>query len=157
MGPQGPSFLAFSHEEQASLVAQWERICLPMQEMWVPSLVREDPLEKEIATHSSILAWGIPWTEEPGITVRHDLVTKQCHLKNAHGALEMLLGSSSHAAANRARQAGTPASPGGELAGGPCEWGWALPSVVSRAPPPSSQNRALPPPRPSGSQRATLP
>ena len=40
--------------------------------------------------------------------VRHDLVTKQSHLKNAHGALEMLLGSSSHTAASRARQAGTP-------------------------------------------------
>ena len=37
-----------------------------MQENWVPSLGREDPLEKRIATHSSILAWRIPWTEEPG-------------------------------------------------------------------------------------------
>ena len=37
-----------------------------MQEMWVCSLGREDPLEKEMATHSSILAWEIPWTEEPG-------------------------------------------------------------------------------------------
>ena len=37
-----------------------------MQETQVPSLVGEDPLEKEIATHSSILAWEIPWTEEPG-------------------------------------------------------------------------------------------
>ena len=36
------------------------------QEMRVRSLVQEDPLEKEIATHSSILIWGIPWTEEPG-------------------------------------------------------------------------------------------
>ena len=36
------------------------------QEMQVPSLVREDPLEKEMATHSSVLAWEIPWTEEPG-------------------------------------------------------------------------------------------
>ena len=36
-----------------------------MQETWVQSLVQEDPLEKEMATHSSILAWGIPWTEEP--------------------------------------------------------------------------------------------
>ena len=35
------------------------------QEMWVPSLGREDPLEKEMATHSSVLAWEIPWTEEP--------------------------------------------------------------------------------------------
>ena len=34
-----------------------------MQETWVRSLVQEDPLEKEMATHSSILAWGIPWTE----------------------------------------------------------------------------------------------
>ena len=37
-----------------------------MQEMWVQSLDREDPLEKEMATHSSMLAWEIPWTEEPG-------------------------------------------------------------------------------------------
>ena len=37
-----------------------------MQETWVQSLSREDPLEKEMATHSSILAWRIPWTEEPG-------------------------------------------------------------------------------------------
>ena len=36
------------------------------QEMRVPSLGWEDPLEKEMATHSSILAWRIPWTEEPG-------------------------------------------------------------------------------------------
>ena len=34
--------------------------------MWVQSLGKEDPLEKEIATHWSILAWKIPWTEEPG-------------------------------------------------------------------------------------------
>ena len=37
-----------------------------MQETWVQSLGQEDPLEKEMATHSSILAWRIPWTEEPG-------------------------------------------------------------------------------------------
>ena len=36
------------------------------QEMWVPSLGWEDPLEEEMATHSSILVWEIPWTEEPG-------------------------------------------------------------------------------------------
>ena len=36
------------------------------QETWVQSLGREDPLEKEMATHSNILAWKIPWTEEPG-------------------------------------------------------------------------------------------
>ena len=37
-----------------------------VQEMWVISLDQEDPLEKGMATHSSILAWKIPWTEEPG-------------------------------------------------------------------------------------------
>ena len=37
-----------------------------MQETWVRSLVREDPVKKEMATHSSILAWKIPWMEEPG-------------------------------------------------------------------------------------------
>ena len=37
-----------------------------MQETWVLSLGREDPLEKGMVTHSSILAWRIPWTEEPG-------------------------------------------------------------------------------------------
>ena len=36
------------------------------RETWVQSLGREDPLEKEMATHSSILAWRIPWMEEPG-------------------------------------------------------------------------------------------
>ena len=36
-----------------------------MQETWVPSLGQEDPLEREMATHSNILAWRIPWTGEP--------------------------------------------------------------------------------------------
>ena len=52
----------------ASQEAQWQRICLPMQEtqeMQVRSLGWEDPLEKKMATHSSILACRIPWTEEP--------------------------------------------------------------------------------------------
>ena len=39
---------------------------LPMQETWVRSPGQEDPLEEEIATHSSTLVWEIPWTEEPG-------------------------------------------------------------------------------------------
>ena len=43
-----------------------KRICLLMQEMLVQSLGGDDPLEEETATHSSILAWRIPWTEEPG-------------------------------------------------------------------------------------------
>ena len=52
--------------DRASLVAQSLKHLPPMQLTWVRSLGREDPLEKEMATHSSILAWRIPWTEEPG-------------------------------------------------------------------------------------------
>ena len=49
-----------------SLVAQALKNLLPMQETQVRSLGQEDPLEKEMTTHSSILAWEILWTEEPG-------------------------------------------------------------------------------------------
>ena len=52
--------------QQASLVAQTAKLLPIMQETWVRSLGREDPLEKEMATHSSILAWKIPWTNEHG-------------------------------------------------------------------------------------------
>ena len=70
-----------SHRE-ASLVAQMVK-CLPaMWETRLRSLGRKDPLEKEMVTHSTTLAWKIPWTEEPGKLqfmglqrVRHDLVT----------------------------------------------------------------------------------
>ena len=65
--------------DRASLVAQTVKRLPAMWETWVQSLGREDPLEKEIATHSSTLAWRIPWTEEPGRLqsmglqrVRHD-------------------------------------------------------------------------------------
>ena len=44
----------------------WERVNLPMQETRVQSLGQEDPVENEMATHSDVLAWKIPWTEEPG-------------------------------------------------------------------------------------------
>ena len=50
----------------ASLLPQSVKNLPPMQETWVQLLGREDPLEKEMATHCSILAWRIPWTEEPG-------------------------------------------------------------------------------------------
>ena len=49
----------------ASLVAQRVKHLPAMREIWVRSLGQEDPLEKEMATHSSTLAWKIPWTEEP--------------------------------------------------------------------------------------------
>ena len=50
----------------ASLEAQRLKRLPAMKETWVRSLGRKDPLEKEMATHSSILAWRIPWTEELG-------------------------------------------------------------------------------------------
>ena len=54
------------NEMQASLVVQTVKNLPAMQETWVRSLGQEDPLEKEMATHSSTLAWKIPWREEPG-------------------------------------------------------------------------------------------
>ena len=48
------------------LVAQMVKNPPAIQEIWVQSLGREDPLEREMATHSSILAWELPWTEESG-------------------------------------------------------------------------------------------
>ena len=54
------------HITEASLVAQMVKNLLAMQETQVRCLGWEDPLEKEMATHSRILAWRIPWTEEPG-------------------------------------------------------------------------------------------
>ena len=56
----------FSYHLWSSLVAQSVKILPAMQEAQVQSLGWEDPLEKGIATLSSILAWGIPWTEKPG-------------------------------------------------------------------------------------------
>ena len=63
----------------ASLVAQTVKNPSEMQKTWVQSLGWEDPLEEGMATHSGILAWRIPWTEEPdrlynpwGCRVRHD-------------------------------------------------------------------------------------
>ena len=66
----------------SSLVVQMVKHLPAMQETWVPSLGWKDPLEKEMATHSSTLAWKIPWREEPSRLqsmgsqrVRHDWVT----------------------------------------------------------------------------------
>ena len=63
--------------------AQMVKYCLKYGKTRVRSLGQEDPLEKEMATHSSALAWEIPWTEESGVLQslesqnRQDLVTKQ--------------------------------------------------------------------------------
>ena len=69
-----------------------------MQETWVPSLAQEDALEKGIATHSSIIDWEIPWTEEPGglqsmgsQRVRHDWATDHKHASTFHNRFEIRL------------------------------------------------------------------
>ena len=78
------SFSINPSNEYSGLISLAQRLkCLPaMRETWIQSLGREDPLEKEMATHSSILAWRIPWMEEPGglqsmgsQRVGHDWVT----------------------------------------------------------------------------------
>ena len=56
----------FAEQQWTSLVAQMVKRLSTMQETWVRSLGWEDPLEKEMATHSSTFAWKIPWMEEPG-------------------------------------------------------------------------------------------
>ena len=72
----------YSPKAWASLVAQMVKNLPAVQETWVQSLGWEDPLEKGMAAHSSILAWRIPLTEEPGklqfmgsLRVGHDWVT----------------------------------------------------------------------------------
>ena len=72
-------YLTSPYLNRASLVAQMVKYPPAMQETQVQSLGQEDPLEKGMATHSSILVWRIPWTEEPGRLqsmgsqkVRHD-------------------------------------------------------------------------------------
>ena len=77
-----------------SLVAQRLKHLPPMWETWVRSLGRENPLEKEMVTHSSILAWRIPWTEESGglqsmgsQRVGHDWATSLHKLKQKNVAV----------------------------------------------------------------------
>ena len=55
-----------------------------VQETWARSLGWDDPLEKELATHSSILAWRIPWTEEPGGLQSMEVVKSQTQLSYDH-------------------------------------------------------------------------
>ena len=61
-----------------------------MQEKKVQSLSREDPLEKEMATHSSILAWEIPWTEEPGGLQSMELQKNQTWLNDQTQHLSLI-------------------------------------------------------------------
>ena len=62
-------------------MAHQQRIQLPMQEMWVQSLGWEDSLEKEMAAHSSFLAWEVPWTEDPGRLESMGVTTSQTQLR----------------------------------------------------------------------------
>ena len=73
---------AAAHGPKSSVVAQMVKILSAMQETWVHSLSQEDPLEKGMVNHSSVLAWRIPWTGKPGglqsigsQRVRYDLET----------------------------------------------------------------------------------
>ena len=74
-----------------SLVAQMVKNLPATQEIWVCSLGREDPLEKGMATHSSILAWRIPWIQQLGRLqsmgsqrVRHDRVANTLELRESY-------------------------------------------------------------------------
>ena len=73
-----------------SLVAQMVKNLPATQEIWVCSLGREDPLEKGVATHSSSLAWRIPWTQQlgrlqsMGSQVRHDRVANTLELRKSY-------------------------------------------------------------------------
>ena len=82
-------FLFNASVNRASLVAQMVKHLPAMRETWVRSLGRKDPLEKEMATHSSTLAWKIPWKEDPGRLqsmgsqrVRHDWATSLSFCKH---------------------------------------------------------------------------
>ena len=63
------------------MVAQMVKNLPAVQETWVQSLGQEDTLEKDMATHSSILAWRIPWTEEPGGATDHGVerIRQDCY------------------------------------------------------------------------------
>ena len=81
----------------SSLVAQRVKHLPAMWETWVRSPGQEDPLEKEMATHFSILAWRIPWTEQPGglqstglQRVRHDRMTSLSHIYNIPSLFDSL-------------------------------------------------------------------
>ena len=86
--------LGVARDWRASLVAQRLKHLPAMWETWVRSLGQEDPLEKEMATHSSILAWRIPWTEEPGRLPVHGIAKSrtwhwiQRNARNFSGVME---------------------------------------------------------------------
>ena len=66
----------------ASLVTQIVENLPAMQETWVQSLGRADSLEKGMATHSSIVTWRIPWTEEPGGLIVHEFAKNRTQMSS---------------------------------------------------------------------------
>ena len=72
------SLTRFSHSEYWAFLTVQTKKKLPAMQTWVQSLSCEDPLEKRMATHSSILAWRIPWTEEPGGLKSIELLRVKC-------------------------------------------------------------------------------
>ena len=68
--------------DKISLVAQMVKNLPAMPETWIQSLGWEDPLKKGRTTHSSILAWRIPWAEEPGMYLITLLLSLRCLYKN---------------------------------------------------------------------------
>ena len=93
-----PDILNFPYILRTSLVAQMVKNLTVKQETWVWSLGQEDSLEKGMETHSSVLAWKIPWTEKPrGLQsqrVGHDRTTNTWllqHMKNPGNMYEILL------------------------------------------------------------------
>ena len=81
--PCGKRSLNGSLDNMASRVAQAIKSLPAIHETWVQSLGWEDPLEKRTATHSSILAWRIPWAEEPGrLHVVHGVAKSRTRLRD---------------------------------------------------------------------------
>ena len=93
---KGPVIMIYFMSWWASLVAQMVKNLPAMQETGVWSLGQEDPLEKEMVTHSSVLAWRILWTEKPGRLqsmgsqrVRHDWATNTRHPCSTKGVIDI--------------------------------------------------------------------
>ena len=98
-GTERPVFFLLFQVPGASLVAQLVKNPIVMQETQVQVLAREDPLEGEMATHSCILAWRVPWTEEPGMGYSpwsHESQTEQLNHHCQHQGLEPSVAGQSH-------------------------------------------------------------
>ena len=80
--PERGALLTVFKEGRASLVAQWVKSLPAVWESRVWSPAWEDPLEKEMATHCSVLAWKISWMEEPGRLTVHEITKCQTWLSN---------------------------------------------------------------------------